>query len=220
LIDGIKILQKTDITYLENEIFKNGIFKFKPMEFYRKIPENDIMYFCHKYAFYVLPTIELIEFLKNRIEGKLTIEIGSGNGLLAKELNIKATDSYMQENKYIQQYYKACGQPTISYGKNVIKVDANEAVKKYKPDITIGCFITHKYRSDMHNTGGSAYGPIEENIIKNSKDEYIFIGSKRTHKDKHILKFKHETIELNGLVSRNGFTDNVIWIFKRGEIFD
>jgi hypothetical protein len=211
---GTRILPKSDITYLEKELLKDGKFQFKNKEFFKNVPENDVMIFCLKHAFYLLPTLELVEFLKSRIKDKRTIEIGSGNGYLAERLNILATDSYMQDNLGTQLVYTFMQQPTVTYGKNVFTFTANEAVIRYTPEITIGCWVTHKYDPIKHEIGGNMVGIIEEDIIKNTKEEYIFIGHKNTHKLKPILSLPHETIELDGLVSRNGYQGNVIWIFK------
>lgn len=208
----ITILPTKDISYLENIIFENNQFNFKSIEFYRSIPEADIQIFCLKNAFYCLPTLELAEFLKIRIGNRKALEIGAGNGYLAKYLDILATDSYIQNDPVMKKFYEMIArQPIVKYGKNVIKIDGNSAVLKYKSDVTIACWVSQKIELDrIKEIKGLRVD--EEEVIKNT-NEYIFIGNKNTHKDKSILRLPHETIDIE-LVSRNGFEGNVIWIWK------
>jgi hypothetical protein len=209
----ITILPIKDITYLENIVFENNKFNFKSIDFYRSIPESDIQLFCLKNAFYCLPTLELAEFLKERIGDRKALEIGAGNGYLAKYLDILATDSYIQNDPIMKKFYEmVVQQPIVKYGNNVKKIDGNSAIVKYKPDVTIACWVSQKIEIDRTKN----YKDLrvdEEEIIKNT-GEYIFIGNENTHKNKTILKLPHETIPIE-FVSRNGFEGNIIWSWKK-----
>lgn len=216
-MDGSSWLKNTDISYLEKEIFKDNKFQFLSYKFYKEIPENDLKLFCHKHAMYCVPTIELVEWLKEQIKGKYTIEIGSGNGYLAKELGIKATDSFLQDRPDIQLQYKLMKQPTITYGDNVQRITANEVVKLYKPDIVLATWVTHLYNYKEHWRQGNMYGVDEEHIIKNCK-KYIFVGSEKTHRTKPIHKFNKTSLKPEWLVSRNCDNLDVIWIWEKEKI--
>ena len=164
---------------------------------------------------YVWPTFELMEWLdENILPRDQTIEIGAGNGVMSEALNIKATDSYMQSSKFRPKTlgekqihskatasYVALNIPFVPYGFNVERLDAKEAVRKYKPACVFGCYITHKWVQG--DTDGNMLGIDEEWILKrNFVKKYIVIGNKKVHQHKRILKQSHEQIKLAGLVVR------------------
>lgn len=156
--------------------------------------------FLHVHGIYILPTEELINWLKENISGS-AIEIGAGNGAISRALKIPITDSRLQEQEEIKKIYSAMGQPVIIYPDDVEKLDADEAVKKYNPDTVIGAFITHKYRDDRPEIGGNQYGVEEESILDAVK-KYINIGNLITHGMKPILKMKHEQYFFDWIITR------------------
>lgn len=209
-----KFAKFTDIEYMEKDLFENGKFVIKPASYYIDIPEIDISNFCHKHALYNIPTTEQVEYLKDQIGNKYAIEIGSGNGVLAEALGIKATDSKLQDAPAIKQFYNIYGQNTIKYGDNVQKIDANTAVATYKPDIIIATWVTHRFEQNLRT--GNAAGINECQLLKHAK-KYIHIGNHNVHFDKPIRK-KHKYTEhyFNWLLSKKGFDpQNVVWIFER-----
>lgn len=211
----INHFEKRDITYLNNMLLKDDKFQILSYDKLKDVPRNDICQFCLENGMYVLPTTELIDFLKKEMCGN-TIEICSGNGILAEALNIKATDSYMQELPHIKSLYEAAKQPIVRYGSNVQRIDAESAVKLYKPKTVIGSWVTHKYDPKRHSIGGNILGP-DENVIMKSINKYIFIGNLDTHKDKPLLS-KYTPVEyrfdwyLSRALKRE---DNMIWIFEK-----
>lgn len=162
---------------------------------------------------YLFPTTELIAALGLAIEGRSAIEIGSGGGLLAKSLGIPATDNKMQDWPHIRALYASMGQKTAPYGKNVENIDAVEAVRKYRPQVVIASWVTHKYDPNRHQAGGNEYGVIEEDIL-DACETYIFIGNRKVHANKSIWARPHTVIEPPWLYSRafNGTPDFIaIW---------
>lgn len=207
-MQGIE-LKDVDISGLENEVFENGLLKVMPSSFYKKIDENSLRLFMWKHGIYVLPTQELIDWLKENIHGK-AIEIGAGIGTISRALNIPITDSRMQERPEIEWYYRMGGQPTIKYPKDVEKLDYKEAIFKYQPQTVIGCFITHKY--DEKTNTGNAFGVEEEFILKNVP-RYINVGNLQTHKDKPILKRNPASYNFDWLITRSVDQSlNRIWV--------
>lgn len=195
----VSIIKQVDIEELESISIQNGLLVPMPFHFYTKFTSNQIAFFCWKYGIYVVPTTELIEYLQTQIIGK-AIEIGCGNGAIGRALNIPITDSKLQENNAIQAMYKAMNQPTITYPKDVIQLDALSAIKEYKPQTVIGAFITHKYSPKIKS--GNMYGVVEGKILQ-QVDKYIHIGNLNTHKDKPILKHKHEQLYFDWLITRS-----------------
>lgn len=165
-------------------------------------------------AIYGFITHELVQYLRDVIGQRSAMEIGSGNGILAKSLGIRATDSRMQERPEIRAYYQSLRQAVIRYGDNVEKLDAVEAVKRYRPQVVVANWVTHKYDPDRHEAGGNIDGVCEEDIIKNC-DAYVFIGNEKVHSGKSIWSLPHEKITPPWLYSRayNG-SPNFIAIWK------
>ena len=88
--------------------------------FFDKFAPTDLRLFCHFYARYGLPTVELVDWLLDRIGGRSAIEIGAGCGDLGSQLGIPMTDNFCQSWPDVQLLYKATGQPTIQYGADVV----------------------------------------------------------------------------------------------------
>ena len=99
----------------------------------------------------------------------------------------------MQELPHYKTKYKRLQQPTVQYGDNVERLDASVAVKRYRPDVVIGAWVTHRYNPKRHDAGGNEMGIVEEGIIKTC-DAYIVIGNEGVHRDKSIWSLPH-TIE-------------------------
>lgn len=205
-------IERCDLTNLEKKVFDNeNKLIIKPYSFWKNINGNELRYFMYIHGIYVLPTQELIDWLKQNIIGN-AIEIGSGIGAVARNLGIPITDSRMQELPEVKLAYLAGGQPTIKYPSDVEKLDYKLAIFKYQPQTVIGCFITHKY--DERIGSGNAYGVEEEFILKNSV-KYINVGNKHTHKDKPILKQKHQEYYFDWLITRSvDQKQNTIFVFQ------
>lgn len=163
-----------------------------------------------QHGLYSFPTVELVDHLRERIGGRTAIEVGAGHGVLAQALGIPATDNRQQEGVALQNYYRQIGQATVPYGDHVERLDAQAAVKLYKPQVVIACWVTHRYDLARHAAGGSQTGVDEAAIIAGC-EEYIFIGNELTHAGKPIWGLPHEVIYPGWVFSRavNGSRDFV-----------
>ena len=186
-----------DISKLEN-LIKGDNFEIKPYEWFKQFSDNQIKYFLLKEAMYVLPTEELINFLDKEL-GDDAIEIGSGRGFIGKELGMVCTDSKLQEREDIKLQYLLMGQPVIKYPKYVKKMDANTAVNTLKPEVVLGCFVTHKYRKETGD--GNYWGVNFETLLKKVK-KLILVGNLEIHKNNPIMSLPHKEIFLEGLITR------------------
>lgn len=172
--------------------------------------------FCHYFARYTIPTVELLTLLKELIGDTKAIEIGAGCGDLGWNLGIPMTDNHLQTRPDIEQMYAATGQPTIEYGKDVEKLEALAAVRKYKPHTVIASWVTHWINPNKPppKEGGSAWG-IKEGKMLNRIKRYIHIGSYAVHDIKPIRKRQYEIIDGKGIIiSRSNREDDQIWIWK------
>jgi hypothetical protein len=214
VLPEIRIINHSDRLDISNQLLINGKLNLLSCLDYDKFNAEDLRLFCHFYGRYLLPTLELVEYVKDLIGNKVAIEIGAGCGDFGYHLGIKMTDSYVQTRPDVINYMLAINQPVTKYGNDVEQIDALDAIEKYKPNIVIGAWVTNWIDPNLPPTSGSIYG-IKENEILKLVDTYIMIGSVAVHKDKPILKLSHETIDAPFVRSRR--TDNKIWIW-RGKI--
>ena len=202
-----KILAKLDKACL-----RDGRLDPMPAAFYATVPQNDLSIFCVRRGFYCLPTVELIEWLRERIGGRKAIEIGAGNGAIGRALGIPMTDSRQQERPEMAAYYASLGQATVSYPDDVEKLSAAAAVEKYKPEVVIAAWVTHRYYTHSHELGGNQWG-VDESRLRVAT--YIHVGHEGVHAQKPILKREHETHRLPFLYSRSMTLKNVVWVWTR-----
>lgn len=208
LIGDVKVIEKQDISELESLLLKDGLIQILPYDQLKPF-EGDLMrLFLNKHGVYVLPTEELIEWLVDEICG-VTIEIGCGNGVIARKLEIPATDAMVQDRKDVQLLYALMNQPVIKYPSDIEKLNAEQAIEKYNPNTVIGCFITHRWNGKT----GSEYGVIEGRILSRGI-KYINVGNDDIHKDKPILKHPHKTYRFDWLITRSDKSKNFIKIWN------
>jgi hypothetical protein len=217
LLNDINVIKSSDLTALENLLLdENGNLKIVAYENFKDIPQNTISQFCVKYGFYVLPTIELVDFLKEEINHEFdkTIEIGAGNGVLSRDLGIRGVDNYMQRKAEIKAYYESLRQTIVPYDDDhVERIDGLQAIKKYRPNNVIALFFTHKYNQREHWRGGNQYGIDEKKILEQVK-KYIHVGNEKVHGKKPILSKKHREIKEDWIITRSFEPQkNVIWIW-------
>ncbi len=151
---------------------------------------------------YSFPTEELVEYLRTAIGDRSAIEIGSGNGVLAETLGITATDNFMQRRQPYNQHYLLTGQPIVQYGSNVLDFDARQAVRRFRPQVVIACWVTHKYERQRHHAGGHVVGVNELDLLENC-EQLIFVGNKKIHASKKIWTLPHEIEYPDWLYSRS-----------------
>ncbi|EAB4417367.1 hypothetical protein D7B12_18215 [Salmonella enterica] len=165
-----------------------GVLLPKPAAFYRSLTVAQRAMLGHEHGIYSFPTIEAVNFLRRIVEGRehKTIEIGAGNGGWCKALGIRGTDSFLQRRPDIAAKYASMGQPPASYGPHVEKLEAIKAIRKYRPEVVIGSWVTQKFRADRFCMRGNVDG-VDEIRLLELVDEYIIIGNTAQHGDKMIL---------------------------------
>lgn len=200
--------------------YDGEVFKVVPAEVYHGFSQEELFLFCVQNGLYSLPTTELLDTLNTLImevsPTRNAIEIGSGNGAVARGLGIPGTDSFMQDNELIRAHYRALGQATVRYGDDVIRMDANEAVSKLMPDCALGCWVTHRYSASDHQRGGNQFGIDEEAILASVK-RYIVVGNNIVHAQKPIFDKMTRMIRGDFIFSRSieGVDQNAIYIWDR-----
>ncbi len=155
----------------------------------------------HRSGIYSFPTVELVDRLRELIAGRSAIEIGAGHGVLAEALGIPATDSLMQTKEpYRTQIYAAHGQPIAPYGPDVVECEASEAVRRFRPDVVIGCWVTHRYQPGF---GGNEVGVDDDDVLRNCAT-YILVGNEGVHRRRPIWRRAHDVERPPYIYSRAG----------------
>lgn len=199
------ILPNHNVTYLDKILLnEDGLFNIYPADYLRSINLEHLMVWANKKGFYCLPTTELIDWLRNRIAGRRTIEICAGNGAISRALGIIGTDSYIQTSAAMVTYYTAFGQKPIEPPIDIYKLEANDAVDHFKPKVVVASFATQKYLPGDEGPpviGSSIYGVDELSLLPKIQT-YISIGNDSVHQDKRIRQFPFEIYRFDWLFTR------------------
>lgn len=169
---------------------EDGVLNVMPQAFWESVTPDERSLFGYKHGVYAYPTTELIARLRAMIGGReaRTIEIGAGNGGMAKALGIVATDSYQQAtNADVRRYVQDLKGEPVRYGPHVAKMDYKEAIRRHKPEVVLGCWVTHRYNPLKPHLAGNQWG-LDEHWILSRCAEYIFVGAKTlTHDIKPLF---------------------------------
>lgn len=190
------VMQALDAKLLD----ASGRVVVRPAHELAQIPTGDLRAWCHWRAVYLLPSLELVCWLRDKIAGRKAIEIAAGHGAVGRALGIPTTDSRMQERDDIRALYTLQGQPVIRYHDDIERLDAQEVIEKYKPEVVVGCWVTHVYDAMEHFRGGNFLGVDEDKIVDAAT--YIHVGSDEIHLHKKILARPHESIAFPWLYGR------------------
>lgn len=196
------ILPNEDVEYLDDLLLDNGLLQVRPASVLSAIPPVHLSIWGNKKGIYCLPTVELIDWLRERIAGRSAIEICSGNGAIGRALGIPRTDSYNQTTPTMLAYYRLYGQTPIFPPEDVQKFEANEAVDYFKPEVVVGSYVTQKYiPSDEGVVGSSLFG-VDEILLVPKVKTYITIGNQSSHGDKRICQRAHKVFNFPWLFTR------------------
>ena len=194
-------LDDLNLNVFKNELFDNNEYIMPEYKQISQYPDKYYQIVCSDIGLYQIPTKELIDFLQAWvIPGKtIEIEIGSGRGIIGKALGIPCTDSKIQETDEMRKLLRESRVAPVTYGEHVEKLEAREAIKKYKPSVVIASWFTGQ--KDMHGYEIFVHGCNEENFIDDI-DTYILIGNESVHRTKSLLTRIHREYTAKWLCSR------------------
>lgn len=197
------LLDCTNLRDLAPDVIdEEGLPRVMPAGYYAETSAQERAWLGLRHGLYGLPTEELCDWMTEHIAGRKAIEVGAGNGRMAERLGIPATDLCLQDDPEIKAYFDATGQPRTQYGPNVERLEALAAVRKYRPAVVIGSWITHRYNPRRHGLGGNQYGPKMDAILERC-DEYVLIGNTRTHAQNPLWRREHELLHFPWIYSRS-----------------
>lgn len=205
------LLAKDDLTVINARTTRDirpevldgdGRMRILPASWWKTTTVQERGMFGARTGIYSFPTVELIDYLRAVIGDRPAIEIGAGHGVVADALGIPGTDSRMLEWPKYATMYRLNGATVAKYGPNVVDMHASRAVRRYRPDVVIGCWVTHKYDPARHEAGGNEVGIDEEDILRHCKT-YVMVGHETAHAGKKIWSRKHEIIYPDWVYSRS-----------------
>ena len=190
-----------------------GLLRAVPAAELLRFSQEKLALYGHYRGIYQYPTTELVQLLQYTIGSRVAIEIAAGNGVVGRDLGIPMTDSYLQDRPEIAMLYRMQGQPVIKYPSDVEKLDALDAVAKYRPQVVIGCWATHMHRPGMEQ--GNMFG-IEEEKLLEEVELYVHVGNEATHIHKPVLRtHPFDEVKAPFLVTRSMKTElNNIYFFR------
>lgn len=200
---AVSVLDPSTIRDIRPDVLDaEGNLRILPASYYHGTTQQERALLGYHTALYGLPTQELVAWIKDYIGDRSAIEIGAAHGLLAQALGIPATDNYQQADPAIAAHYAMIGQATVRYGAHVERLDALSAVAKYRPQVVVASWVTHKYLLLRHEAGGNVQGVNEEALLDSGIEAYVFIGNTVTHAGKSIWSRPHRFIEQDFVYSR------------------
>jgi hypothetical protein len=195
LRDHVGVLDPRQIRDIRPEALgEDGRLRVLPTSYWESTTADERALFGKRTGLYSFPTVELVERLREMIAGRLAIEIGAGHGVLADALGIPGTDSFQQRVPKYRAMYERSGHTLVPYGPTVIDMHASRAVRYYRPEIVIGCWVTHKYDPKEHERGGNEVGVDEPDILRHCA-KYVMIGHTRVHQHKPLWEKCRHAIE-------------------------
>lgn len=146
---------------------------------------------AHYNSVYQFVTKGMIEWLKDFIGKRSAIEICAGNGAIARNLGIPATDSYILTTPEGIDYCISKSERPVFPPADVFKMEANEAILFEKPKVVIGAFVPQQYKHIYGTRStGSLWGVDEEQLLRNV-ETYILLGNLGVHRDRRIFRIPH-----------------------------
>lgn len=184
-------LDPTKIRDITSEVLgPDGRLRILPAAYWATTTAEERMLFGARNGIYSFPTVELVAHLRAAIDSRSAIEIGAGNGVLADALDIPATDNRTQEKPRDKLLLMLERRQPVPYGPNVIEAHASRAVRLFKPQVVIGCWVSTKYDPARPDAGGPIDGIDEDDILANC-EEYILVGNEHVHHRKKIWRRQH-----------------------------
>lgn len=196
---------------IDNFVFQddNGLLRpsdrmrIMPASWWHKFPVDVVRTWANVRGRYVIPTEELITWLKRRVNERKCLEIGAGFGDVGRALGIHMTDSAMQMRPEMRLFYRSIGQLPIDPPGDVGRIDGNCAVAEHRPAVVVACFVTQAFEEGdtEADIGSSVYGVDEANIVEQVA-EYIHVGNDSVHGSQRIRSLPHSTIRPPWLITR------------------
>lgn len=196
---------------------RDGRIRLLPASFWKSLDPQLVTLWGILATRWGIVTVELVEWLREKIHGRKAIEIGAGAGDLGYHLGIPQTDSYAHaEHPAALARARYIGHPVPRPPFDVRKIDALKAVQALRPEVVIASWVTEfgtipRAGVEDHSCD---FGVRETAIVKLA--DYILVGNINSHGAKRILELPHEEHKMEWLVSRAFAPEqDRIWCWRR-----
>lgn len=210
-----RLVRPVDLVELDQALIdpKTGRMRLLPSAELLRLGLERLQVWAGLRARYQLVTLELVQWLRSAIGPRSALEVGAGMGDVGFHLGIRMTDSHIQvRNRIVREYYAALGQTPTTPPRDVERIDANAAVRLYKPEVVVACWLTQYGPAGVLDS--SSWGAHEEQFLERA--EYIHVGNVTVHGRKRLLSLPHHLFTPEGLVSRAEQPEqNAVWVWER-----
>lgn len=183
----------------------DGLLKILPAAAYESIPPHFKALWCKEMGYHLLPTVELVDWLRKEIGAAAAIEICAGSGVLGRALGVPSIDwDVCARFPVAKMFYKIhAHEATPMIGAHCERIEAMEALAKYRPKVVFGGYITQRvYPGEPDTMPGSMYG-VEERALIRCVERYIVISTRTTQCNKRIFRQVHREISPSWLITRH-----------------
>lgn len=205
-ISGLTAEDFINVALFNQQAFDSqGLLRLHPAEFYLSLPPKLLRYWCYLTGMYAVPTAELMAWLLPEIGPAMlprTIEIAAGRDRIGAFLGVPMTDSWACCDLINQMFYNTLQQPMVVPCRDVEVLTAEEAVNKYRPEVVVAGWVTHKNDDPTSAPGNGRYDGVDEEWLLTRVKKYIVVGNLDAHHIKPILKRKHREVRAPWLVSK------------------
>lgn len=211
-----RLIENIDATYLDRLLLDDrGLPKAVRAQALLRIREDHRLAWAKQRGVYQFVTTELLDFLREIIGDRTALEICAGLGGIGRNLGIPMTDAAVHLNEMAQNLYGLLREVAIDPPDDIDRLEASDAVRKYKPQVVIGAYAsqTSAYSLVMPHAPSSLYGVYDLDILANC-ETYVLIGNAKTHADRLAFYLRPKWIYEPWLITRSfDQTQNRIWVW-------
>jgi|SRR5881628_1981023 len=211
----VTLMNLLDKTFLD----QNGVPVAKPAAAYKAVPSILLKIWGCQRGVYQFITTEMVDYwVREQIGDLSAIEICAGYGTLGRALGIPVTDVKLQDNPVVRAHYLDIKHGCINYPADVEELEALEAIKKYKPKVVMGCYITQYSDHEIPGIPSSPFGPKEWEFFNEGVEKYIVFGNTIAHSGKQVYGFPHEELCFDWLLNKGeDQANNRVWVFDKNK---
>jgi hypothetical protein len=187
----------------------DGLLKILPAAAYERFDPDFRALWCKEMGYHLLPTVELVDWLRSEIGDASAIEICAGAGVLGQALGVPSIDwDVCGRFPAAKACYLGLANPGAAEAIPIIgprceRIEAMEAIAKYRPQVVFGGYVTQRlYPGEPDWMAGSAFGVEECTLIKCVR-KYIVLSTRTTQQDKRIFRQRTRELSPPWLVTRH-----------------
>lgn len=213
-------LSERGLSALDDLLFdESGRMRVLEAGMLRALPHHALQYWASERGRYQFPTLELVQWLRERVAGRPSIEIGAGYGDIGRNVGLTLTDSHFQTSEEMRRLYGVMHTKPITPPSDVMKREGLAAAMRYRPAVCLACWVTQRYQpGDEETQTGSCVGGVDFEALLPYVGELVFVGNAETHRSMRLRSLPHEEFDFPWIVSRaHDQSLNRIWVWKGGK---